>query len=142
MNAIAPAEDADWTTSPSYSDVSSICASRVPIDQCAWVEHSYRVFHVGPIDDYVFTGKIEITLKNVNTDETWECFDGKYTEEADASEGAIQYTDKPVDADSFVSDFGYYWIVWDEDRTLEHFTAPFYDYVGYNFVYEGIESGT
>ena len=41
-----------------------------------------------------------------------------------------------------MSDFGYYWIVWDENRTLEHFTAPFYDYVGYNFVYEGIESGT
>ena len=44
----------------------------------------------------VFTGDIEITLKNPRTGETWECHGGAFTTAADDSDGKIKYTDVPI----------------------------------------------
>ena len=40
-----------------------------------------------------------------------------------------------------MEDFGYYWIVWDENTTQSHFTEDNYDYVGYNFQFGPLGSG-
>ena len=111
-----------------------ICTTRVPIDQCDWLETKYRFFTYGPIEDQIFTGDIEITLTN-SEGETWECHGGKHTAEADASGGTIQYGDFPVLDNFFVEDFGYYWIVWDESTTQSHYTEDNYDYNGFNLVF-------
>ena len=65
----------------------------MPADQCMWIDSNVRIFHQGEVSDGVFTGNIEITLKNTETGETWECHGGKHTIEADASEGVISYED-------------------------------------------------
>ena len=61
-----------------------------------WIESNYRFFHYGELNDMVFTGDIEITLKNPRTGETWECHGGAFTTAADDSDGKIKYTDVPI----------------------------------------------
>ena len=93
------------------------------------------MFHRGAIQGQVgmFTGDVEIYYVNRETGEEWECFGGKYTREADASDGAIQYYDVEVPEDNYTTDFGYYWIIYDENREYRHWTTQDYDYNGYNF---------
>ena len=58
-----------------------------------WIDDRIRVFYMGDLSEGRFTGNIEIYIKNVDTGATWECNNGKYTTEADASAGAIRYYD-------------------------------------------------
>ena len=97
-----------WKTNPTAEEVADICQSPVPSNLCAWSEHKWRVFHVGPYKDELYTGHMEIIFKNEQGD-LWECHDGQYTKEADASNGVISYNDYTLDEDLEVRDFGYYW---------------------------------
>ena len=106
-------EDA-WSLTPTYEEAALICASEVPYDQWNWIETNYRMFFTKSPEDpdskvYLFTGDIEITLKEIVGDKTWECHGGKYTAAADASNGAIRYADKEIPAGSEVLNFGYFW---------------------------------
>lgn len=75
-----------WTKTPTYEQVSSeICQSEVPKDLCQWTEFRWRFFHVSDIALKRFSGEIEITFKNPTTGELWECHNGKYTAEAEAT---------------------------------------------------------
>ena len=56
-----------------------------------WIDEKVRVFYEGDISEGRFTGDIEIYIKNLDTGATWECNDGRFTREADASQGAINY---------------------------------------------------
>lgn len=98
LDEVAPATDDAWSTNPSYDEVSAnICTSDVPVDQWNWIETKYRFFHTEDADEvYSSTGDLEITLTNIDTAETWECHGGRYTTEADASNGVIRYDDYAV----------------------------------------------
>ena len=50
-----------------------------------WIDEKVRVFYEGDLSEGRFTGNVEIYIKNVDTGDTWECYGGKYTAEADAS---------------------------------------------------------
>ena len=82
----------------SYDEVTeNYCkGNRVPFDQCMYFDHNIRLFHYGPISDKLWTGNIELTLINNETKAEWECFNGRFTREAQASNGAIQYFDIPI----------------------------------------------
>ena len=54
------------------------------------------MFHFGDVDQGYFTGNFELTLENVATGETWECFDGWYTRDANLTDLDVRYTDVEV----------------------------------------------
>lgn len=89
---------------------------------------------------YLFTGDIEITLKEIVGDKTWECHGGKYTAAADASNGAIRYADKEIPAGSEVLNFGYFWA--SQDNTTDITKADQdYDYIDYTWNFRSMSDG-
>ena len=71
----------------SHKQVESLCEGQeVPRDQCMWITSKMRVFYQDEREKGKITGKVELTLTNRFTGETWECFNGKYTREADLSQ--------------------------------------------------------
>ena len=74
-----------------------------------WLDDKIRVFYEGDLSEGRFTGNVEIYIRNVDTDELWECHGGKYTNQAKASNGAISYFDQVVPDGYYLYDFGYEW---------------------------------
>ena len=66
-------------------------------------------------------------MRNNETGETWECHGGKFTKQADESEGRIQYFDYEIPEGTFVADFGFSWT----EKVVDDFTV--YDWIGFNW---------
>ena len=81
-----------------------------------WADHKVRIFHTGPLYDRLFTGQVEIYLKNAETGDEWECEGGRHTEmlsgDVEVVENIflnIQYTDMMIPEGSYISNIGYTW---------------------------------
>ena len=97
-----------------FTELEGGCTTRVPKDQCMWADHKVRIFHTGPLYDRLFTGQVEIYLKNAETGKLWECTGGKATAEADKIAANkrwtnLTYTDVTIPEGSYISEFDWYW---------------------------------